>query len=85
VEKLATLVRVGLLIPADQGEVRVEGSRFAADPLAAAAAEREAPPAEVPDTELCPECGEGPFRNLRLHITRVHEDDLSEEDPLDGD
>lgn len=83
--KLATLVRVGYIVQADRAD------EMAVQPIISSAPEPviEAPEPviEVEATEevgeLCPTCGAGPFTNLRLHISRMHES-LDDDDEEEG-
>ena len=62
--KLASLIRVGLLIQRDQAasvDVKVVEVPMV-----------EAEPVE-PEGEICPQCDEGPFQRLYMHM-RIHEE-----------
>lgn len=64
--KLASLVRIGLLIQQDQAVMAGIGSQERA-----VVVEDQA----IDDDRLCPICGQGPYQNVRLHITKSHEDE----------
>jgi hypothetical protein len=62
VNKIRSLARLGLLVQDDSVPAMTAKT-------AVAVADRPV------DEGVCPECGEGPFKNLTIHMARKHKED----------